>query len=128
MKQNENNNRDATLGGDEDRSNFVTINNLRIRARLARDGSEGEGTPNSGSPFSPTEAAGGFKFHPSKLIGGSHVSRPHFTGHNLLDIVQPRGQSFSVADFACELWREIIPTSEVMTSRFWPTITLDLAR
>ena len=58
MKQNENNNRDATLGGDEDRSNFVTINNLRIRARLARDGSEGEGTPNSGSPFSPTEAAG----------------------------------------------------------------------
>ena len=53
MKQNENNNRDATLGGDEERSNFVTINNLRIRARLARDGSEGEGTPNSGSPFSP---------------------------------------------------------------------------
>ncbi len=53
MKQNENNNRDATLGGDGDRSNFITINNLRIRARLARDGSEGEGTPNSGSPFSP---------------------------------------------------------------------------
>ena len=53
MKQNENSNRDATLDGDEERSNFITINNLRIRARLARDGSEGEGTPNSGSPFSP---------------------------------------------------------------------------
>ena len=53
MKQNGNNNRDATLGGDGDRSNFTTINNLRIRARLARDGSEGEGTPSSGSPFSP---------------------------------------------------------------------------
>ena len=66
MKQNENNNRDATLGGDEDRSNFVTINNLRIRARLARDGSEGEGTPNSGSPFSPTEAAGGIQIPPQQ--------------------------------------------------------------
>lgn len=53
MKHNENNNCDATLGGDGDRSNFITINNLRIRARLARDGSEGEGTPNSGPPFSP---------------------------------------------------------------------------
>ena len=87
MKQNENNNRDATLGGDEDRSNFVTINNLRIRARLARDGSEGEGTPNSGSPFPPRRRLGGFKFHPSKLIGGSHVSRPplywaQFTRHS----------------------------------------------
>ena len=44
MKHSEDNNRDATLGGDEDRSNFITINNLRIRARLARDGSSGEGT------------------------------------------------------------------------------------
>ena len=57
MKHNENNNRDATLGGDGDRSNFITINNLRIRARLARDGSEGEGTPNRGPPFSILSAS-----------------------------------------------------------------------
>ncbi|MEC7590024.1 MAG: hypothetical protein VX483_05705 [Candidatus Thermoplasmatota archaeon] len=59
MKHSEDNNRDATLGGDEDRSNFITINNLRIRARLARDGSNGEGTPNGGSPFSPHEGGWG---------------------------------------------------------------------
>ena len=35
MKHNENNNRDATLGGGDRRSNFTTINYLRIRARLA---------------------------------------------------------------------------------------------
>ena len=52
MKHTENNNRNATLGGDEDRSNFITINNLRIRARLARDGSEG-GASNRDTPFPP---------------------------------------------------------------------------
>tara|TARA_B100000674_G_scaffold85489_1_gene59285 strand:+ start:1309 stop:1512 length:204 start_codon:yes stop_codon:yes gene_type:complete len=59
MKQNDNNNRDATLGGDVDRSNFITINNLRIRARLARDGSNGDGAPSGKSPFSPHEGGWG---------------------------------------------------------------------
>ena len=59
MKHNENNNRDATLGGGDRRSNFTTINYLRIRARLARDGSSGEGTPNGGSPLSPHEGGWG---------------------------------------------------------------------
>ena len=59
MKQNDNNNRDATLGGDVDRSNFITINNLRIRARLARDGSNGDGAPGGKSPFSPHEGGWG---------------------------------------------------------------------
>ncbi len=58
MEHNENNSRDATLGGDG-RSNFTTINYLRIRARLARDGSNGEGTPSSSSPFSPHEGGWG---------------------------------------------------------------------
>ena len=52
MKHNENNNRNATLGGDEDRSNFITINNLRIRARLARDGSDEEAS-NRDTSFPP---------------------------------------------------------------------------
>lgn len=59
MKHNENNNRDATLGGGDRRSNFTTINYLRIRARLARDGSNGGGTPSSSSPFSPHEGGWG---------------------------------------------------------------------
>ena len=59
MKQNDNKNRDATLGGDVDRSNFITINNLRIRARLARDGSNGDGAPSGKSPFSPHEGGWG---------------------------------------------------------------------
>ena len=48
MKQNENNNRDATLKGDEIRSGFTTINNLRMRARLARNGTLGDATPGGG--------------------------------------------------------------------------------
>ncbi|MEC7228480.1 MAG: hypothetical protein VXV95_00315 [Candidatus Thermoplasmatota archaeon] len=59
MEHNENNSRDATLGGGDGRSNFTTINYLRIRARLARDGSNGEGTPSSSSPFSPHEGGWG---------------------------------------------------------------------
>ncbi|MEE3038653.1 MAG: hypothetical protein VX328_02675 [Candidatus Thermoplasmatota archaeon] len=66
MKHSEDNNRDATLGGDEGRSNFITINNLRIRARLARDGSNGEGTPNGGSPFSPHEGGWGIQIPPQQ--------------------------------------------------------------
>ena len=59
MKHNENNNRGATLGGGDRRSNFTTINYLRIRARLARDGSDGGETPSSSSPFSPHEGGWG---------------------------------------------------------------------
>ena len=66
MKHNENNNRDATLGGGDRRSNFTTINYLRIRARLARDGSNGGGTPSSSSPFSPMKAVGGIQIPPQQ--------------------------------------------------------------
>jgi len=41
MRQNENQNRDATLKVDEIGSSLIAFNNLRIRARLARDGSKG---------------------------------------------------------------------------------------
>ncbi|MAH08261.1 MAG: hypothetical protein CL961_01170 [Euryarchaeota archaeon] len=53
MKQNENTNRDATLKGDEIRSGFVTINNLRMRARLARNGTSGGATGNCDNSFTP---------------------------------------------------------------------------
>ena len=53
MKQNENNNRDATLKGDEIRSGFTAINNLRMRARLARNGTSGDATGNSDNSFTP---------------------------------------------------------------------------
>ena len=64
MKQNENNNRDATLKGDEIRSGFTTINNLRIRARLARNGTSGDVTGNSDNSFTPLEAVGGTQIPP----------------------------------------------------------------
>ena len=53
MKQNENTNRYATLKGDGIRSGFVTINNLRMRARLARNGTLGGATGNDDNSFTP---------------------------------------------------------------------------
>jgi len=53
MRQNENQNRDATLKVDEIGSSLIAFNNLRIRARLARDGSKGGATPNSNGSFPP---------------------------------------------------------------------------
>ena len=66
MKHNEDNNRDATLGGDEDRSNFITINNLRIRARLhVMDQTEKERLTVV-LHFPPMKAVGGIQIPPQQ--------------------------------------------------------------
>ena len=53
MRQNDNENRDAPFDADEIRSGFNGLDTLRMRARLARDGSKGSAGKFSNTFFPP---------------------------------------------------------------------------
>ena len=53
MKQNEKRNRDATLNANGNRSDSIAFSYLRIRARLARNGSNSGSFADGKDPFSP---------------------------------------------------------------------------
>ena len=91
MRQNDKENRDAPFDADEIRSGFNGFDTLRMRARLARDGSKGSAGKFSNTFFPPRRRRGGLKFHPSLLSWWlPRAQTPTFLGTIYSQLVQPR--------------------------------------